>query len=288
MKKIIVLLVILFIAVITGAFFLVSCSGTDAESDTEHVIASTEAQETEAQTTETQAPTEQAVKRQALKILLPVSKYKDVEKFTAAYNEDENKYMIDLVLIESLDGIDPAAYDGLIIPGGKHVHPSFYGAEVECTEHKYNPELDELELNLVEMFVNAGKPIMGVCRGCQLINVAFGGTLKQDIGMGHYHDAVRETATVESTVMRRLVGETVDTVHFHHQAVDVLGEGLIVTMVDTEDGTIEGYVHESLPIYSVQFHPDRMYVKDDPAIKETGKIFMEYFFDICQREKLKN
>ena len=269
---------VLVLTVIAMLLFLLS--GCGEEEKQEDPAQSSTTQAAEVQTTETQAP-----ERQSLKILLPVSKYKDIEKFTAAYNADENKYTIDLVLIESLDGIDPLAYDGLIIPGGKHVHPSFYGAEVECTKHNFNPELDELELELVDMFVEAGKPIMGVCRGCQLVNVALGGTLKQDIGMEHYDDAVRETTTMEGTDMRTIFGETVDTVHFHHQAVDELAEGLTVTMVDAADGTIEGYVHDSLPIYSVQFHPDRMYVKEDPAIKETGRIFMEYFFDICQSEK---
>lgn len=274
---------VLVLTVIAMLLFLLS--GCGEEEKQEDPAQSSTTQAAEVQTTETQALETQVPERQSLRILLPVSKYKDIEKFTAAYNADENKYTIDLVLIESLDGIDPLAYDGLIIPGGKHVHPSFYGAEVECTKHNFNPELDELELELVDMFVEAGKPIMGVCRGCQLVNVALGGTLKQDIGMEHYDDAVRETTTMEGTDMRTIFGETVDTVHFHHQAVDELAEGLTVTMVDTADGTIEGYVHDSLPIYSVQFHPDRMYVKEDPAIKETGRIFMEYFFDICQSEK---
>lgn len=260
---------------------LLLLSGCGEEQEQESATNASDAKASQTQTTETQTTEARAPERQTLKILLPVSKYKDVEKFTAAYNAGENRYTIDLVLIESLDGIDPLDYDGLIIPGGKHVHPSFYGAEVECTKHKFNPELDELELNLVDMFVEASKPIMGICRGCQLINVALGGTLKQDVGMGHYDDAVRETITMEGSDMRRIAGETVDTVHFHHQAVDILADGLTVTMVDAEDGTIEGYVHNTLPIYSVQFHPDRMYVKENPSIKETGRIFMDYFFDIC-------
>lgn len=271
---------VLALGIILMALFFMAGCGEDKSDDVEKETIATEEQATEETATSTQAP-----ERQSLKILLPVSKYKDVEKFTEAYNADHNKYTIDLVLIESLDGIDPMDYDGLIIPGGKHVHPSFYGAEVECFEHKFNPELDELELELVDMFVEAGKPIMGICRGCQLVNVALGGTLKQDVGMEHYDDAVRATTTMEGTDMRRIFGETVDTVHFHHQAVNILADDLTVTMVDAEDGTIEGYVHNTLPIYSVQFHPDRMYVKDDPSIKETGRIFMDYFFDICQREK---
>ena len=176
-------------------------------------------------------------------------------------------------------------FDALIIPGGKHVHPSFYGAEVECDKHGFDQDLDQFEIILVRMFVDARKPILGLCRGCQLVNVALGGTLKQDVGMDHYHDAARETILAEDFSLRDTFGETVKTLHYHHQAVDQLAPDLIVTMTDAEDGTIEGYMHRTLPIVAFQFHPDRMYVKDDPDIVETGRIFMDFFFDLCQSRK---
>ena len=69
--------------------------------------------------------------------------------------------------------------------------------------------------------------------------------------------------------------------HYHHQAIDTLADGLTITMLDAEDGTIEGFMHDELPILGYQFHPDRMYVKDDPEIVKTGLFFMDSFFNLC-------
>ena len=280
-KQIIFSLIILVLA-FAGAAVFTAC-GSDPQDADDQTTATSETSTTSA-TEETMTETQPPV-RQTLKILLPVSKYKDVEKFADKYNADENKYTIDLALTETSDGIDPMDYDALIIPGGKHVHPDFYGAEIECTEHKFDPELDQLEIELVDSFVAAKKPILGICRGCQLIIVAFGGTLNQDIGMEHYHDSIRETLTMEGSDMRRLFGESFETEHFHHQAVDRLADGMRVTMIDAEDGTIEGYQHTALPICAVQFHPDRMYVQEDPGRKETARIYFDYFFDLVQSLK---
>ena len=240
-------------------------------------------------TEQASSTTAQPEARPTLKLLYPVSKYKDMEKFASKYNKDDNKYTLDIVPTETDEGIDPMDYDGLVIPGGKHVHPSFYGKEVECSKHGFNEALDQREINLVNQFVDAQKPILGLCRGCQLINVTLGGTLIQDVGMEHYDDSIRlteTTDTVKGLEMRKLFGTSFETAHYHHQAVDLVADGLIVTMVDAEDGTIEGYVHETLPIVAYQFHPDRMYYKESLApLKDSGRAFMDYFFDICQENK---
>ena len=265
-----------------------ACSQKPDEAGDSADAKATQHTSTQTVTKETEQATSAAAKqeRQTLRLLYPVSKYKYVEKFSAKYNEEDNKYTLDMVATETDEGIDPMEYDGLIIPGGKHVHPSFYGADVECAEHGFNEDLDMREINLVNQFVDAGKPILGLCRGCQLINVALGGTLKQDIGMDHYDDNIRETETIEGTDLRKRFGASFETAHYHHQAVDELAEDLIVTMVDSEDGTIEGYVHKSLPIVAYQFHPDRMYFKVNLApLQESGCAFMDYFFDICQENK---
>ena len=242
-------------------------------------------------TADVDEPTFAQNERPELSILLPKTKYDDVEDFVKKYNAEDNKYTINYQLtgkdyetdpdVISPDVADPADYDGLIIPGGKHVYPSFYGAEVECDKHGFDKPLDELELKLIKRFVEAKKPILGLCRGNQLINVALGGTLKQDIGMEHYHDAVRKTTILEGNVFYNKLGSTVNTVHYHHQAIDTLADGLTITMLDAEDGTIEGFMHDELPILGYQFHPDRMYVKDDPEIVKTGLFFMDSFFNLC-------
>ena len=225
--------------------------------------------------------------RPVLKLLLPASSDKNVEPFVARYNATDSRYTIQLVKTSTAAGIDPASYDGLIIPGGAHVHPSFYGDSVRCNKHPFNKNLDRLEIALVQSFADAGKPILGLCRGAQVINVALGGTLKQDIGMGHYNDSNRQTTTVAGTAMRSLFGGSVATIHYHHQAVSRLAAGLTVTMVDARDGTVEAFSHTSLPIIGYQFHPDRMYLKTNPGIRYTGKLAIDYFFGICYAEKQK-
>lgn len=226
------------------------------------------------------------MKKKVLKILVPKSEDKNVGKFVKRYNATDNPYIIKIVKTGTAKGIDPTKYDGLIIPGGKHVHPSFYHAKVKCKKHKFVKSLDRLEIALVKKFIKKKKPVLGICRGCQLINVTLGGTLKQDIGKGHYHDKSRNTKTKKGTNMRKLYGASVRTLHYHHQAIKKLAKPLKVTMVDAKDGTIEGVQHKTLPVYGIQYHPDRMYVKASPIVRKNGKKVMTYFFDVCYSKRL--
>jgi len=221
------------------------------------------------------------MKKKVLKILVPKSEDKNVGKFVKRYNATDNPYIIKIVKTGTAKGIDPSKYDGLIIPGGKHVHPSFYHAKVKCKKHKFVKSLDRLEIALVKKFIKKKKPVLGICRGCQLINVTLGGTLKQDIGKGHYNDKSRNTKTTKGTDMRKLYGASVHTLHYHHQAIKKLAKPLKVTMVDAKDGTIEGVQHKTLPVFGIQYHPDRMYVKASPIVRKNGKKVMTYFFDVC-------
>lgn len=226
------------------------------------------------------------MKKTTLKILVPKSEDKNVGKFVKRYNATDNPYIIKIVKTGTAKGIDPAKYDGLIIPGGKHVHPSFYHAKVKCKKHKFVKSLDRLEIALVKKFIKKKKPVLGICRGCQLINVTLGGTLKQDIGKGHYHDKNRSTKTKKGTDMRKLYGASVRTLHYHHQAIKKLAKPLKVTMVDAKDGVIEGVQHKTLPVIGIQYHPDRMYVKASPSVRKNGKKVMTYFFDICYKARV--
>ena len=175
--------------------------------------------------------------------------------------------------------------DGLLLSGGADLDPCYYGEEILNNTVKIRPERDAFELALFRAFFDAGKPIFGICRGCQLINVTLGGTLTQEIGKGHYHDKNRNTKTKKGTSMRLLYGTSVHTLHYHHQAIKKLAKSLKVTMVDAKDGTIEGVQHKTLPVYGIQYHPDRMYLKASPSIRKNGKKVMEYFFDICYSKR---
>lgn len=162
----------------------------------------------------------------------------------------------DVDRIEDIKSLDMSKYDALVIPGGNNITPSVYGAERDEHTYKTNLEKDHLQIEAVQMFARAGKPVLGVCRGEQLVNVAFGGTIDQHIP--GWHKYYRDVKIQEGTWLYDEFGDTVHAYHFHHQCVEKLGKGLVATQWDAEDGRIEGYVHESLPVYGLQWHPDGM------------------------------
>jgi putative glutamine amidotransferase len=162
-----------------------------------------------------------------------------------------------------LDGLD-----GLIITGGRDVDPASYGQRLHPATDEpdaANRERDALEFALVDGAIRRGLPLLGICRGAQVINVALGGTLHQHLPdvIGHTHhqqgNAVFSTSavrTVPGTRLAALIGDCSDAQCYHHQAVDRLGDGLIVSAQDT-DGVIEAV---ELPganfVLAVQWHPE--------------------------------
>ena len=146
-------------------------------------------------------------------------------------------------------------YDGLVLGGGGDVDPSFYG---ESNQGSRNIDIkeDKLQLAAIKKFVEAGKPVFGVCRGAQVLNVYFGGSLHQDKSghMGVY----RGVTTAEGSFMEGTVSNGYSAYHSHHQCVKDLGSGLWATSYDSKDGLIEGFEHKSLPVFGVQYHPEAM------------------------------
>lgn len=158
--------------------------------------------------------------------------------------------------------------DGLLVPGGEDVTPSFYGqAPVPQVVYTY-AEKDRMDLALVRMAAEAGLPVFGICRGLQVINVCFGGTLIQDLpsqrpgSLVHTSDKdaprTHGARLVPGSLMDRLLGGEPLTVNtYHHQAVDILAPGFSITAYG-EDGVVEAIEDEARNIYAVQWHPERM------------------------------
>lgn len=150
-----------------------------------------------------------------------------------------------------------AAYDAVILPGGGDMEPWRYGEE-NTASHNLEPERDAAELALLAQCAEAGTPVLGICRGFQVINVFFGGSLLQDIP-GHSAtegvDGQHEVWTAPSP-LRDLYGETMTVNSAHHQAVGRLGQGLEIVQ-RSKDGIPEALVHQALPIWAVQWHPER-------------------------------
>lgn len=146
----------------------------------------------------------------------------------------------------------------LLLPGGGDVHPRRYGEPVLGSDH-IDEERDARELELIALFKETGRPILGICRGIQVINVAFGGSLHQDIP-GHAAspdgDACHGTRTADPE-LKALYGERFTVNSAHHQSVARLGDGLRAVQW-ADDGTVEAVRHERLPVFGVQWHPERM------------------------------
>ena len=154
--------------------------------------------------------------------------------------------------------------DGLMLIGGPDIEPELYGETKFNDTVKVDPIRTAFEVPLVKAFIDRKKPIFGICRGFQLINCVLGGTLYQDIvqQLGYIHIGtnaiLRHDITAEKgSVLYNLFGEKFKVNSYHHQVVKDLGKGLKVTARSIE-GLIEGFEHESLPIFGVQFHPERL------------------------------
>lgn len=162
-----------------------------------------------------------------------------------------------------LDGLD-----GLILTGGRDMDPAGYGQQRHPATDEPVPEnriRDEWEIALAGGAIRRGMPVLGICRGAQVINVALGGTLHQHLPdvVGHPRhqqgNAVFSTSsvgTVPGTRLASLIGDTSDVQCYHHQAIDRLGEGLIVSARD-DDGVIEAIeIPGDRFVLAVQWHPE--------------------------------
>ena len=150
--------------------------------------------------------------------------------------------------------------DALILPGGSDITPGFYGQEVRGSRG-INTELDLLQIQALEYFTRVGKPVLGICKGMQLINVYFGGTLIQDLSNHKEHqqeegDLLHPSIITTDCILRDLYGDEFTINSNHHQAVDKLGKNLHIIQM-SHDNVIEGIVHDTLPIIAVQWHPER-------------------------------
>lgn len=149
--------------------------------------------------------------------------------------------------------------DGLVLTGGADIVPGRYGSEPDGNGI-YEPERDAQELVLFEAALAAAVPTLGICRGLQLINVAAGGTLHQDVPThACYDDPTGTVHRVRFEAGSRLASvygtSELDVNSLHHQTVDALGPGLAVT-ARADDGTVEGLELAGRDVIAVQWHPE--------------------------------
>lgn len=161
-----------------------------------------------------------------------------------------------------------ASVDALLLQGGADVAPETYGAAALRPEWGGDPRRDRFELELLEAALAAGKPVLGICRGCQLLNVAYGGSLFQDLAaqrpgslahsLPQHYDAHEHALRLASGgwLAGWYAGVSGRVTSAHHQGVDRLGGDLVVEGWCAEDGLIEAVRARSGWVLGVQWHPE--------------------------------
>lgn len=158
--------------------------------------------------------------------------------------------------------------DGLLVPGGPDITPAAYGQQPGPHLGATSPELDELEMAAITAARERAVPILGICRGQQMVNVALGGTLLQHVDghptwSGDPSAPAHEVAIEPGTYLREAIGANSLTVNSgHHQAVDRVAPSLRVA-ARSADGHIEALEAPELHVLAVQWHPEEM--PDDPS-----------------------
>lgn len=153
--------------------------------------------------------------------------------------------------------------DGVVLTGGADLDPALYGAEPETDLFPPEPHRDRYELALVDRALERELPVLGICRGLQLLNVRAGGSLHQHVPEHSRFDLVPATEVHEVTVvpgsrLAELYGVPSLTVNsLHHQTVDRVADGWVVT-ARSADGTVEGLELPGRDVVAVQWHPEMM------------------------------
>lgn len=153
------------------------------------------------------------------------------------------------------------ACDGLLLPGGGDITPAFFGQK-NAGSKNIDTELDIIQLQALEQAVLYEKPVFGICKGMQIINVFFGGTIVQHMKDAKIHeyrdgDQMHDTIIVPDTFLHNIYGDTLRVNSAHHQCLDKLGNDLLLAQYAEPSPTPEAICHKTLPIYGVQWHPER-------------------------------
>ena len=179
--------------------------------------------------------------------------------------------------------------DGLLLSGGVDSDPALYGEDSLQEIGVISPERDKFEIMLLEEYLKTGKPILAICRGLQLVNIYFGGTLYQDI---KYLDTQIQhkqkwhlylpTHNIDilgkDNILYEIFGEKTRVNSFHHQMIKDLAKGL-TPIAKSSDGVIEALQKKDHPFfYATQWHPEMMAVRGNDEMK---KIF-DKFVEACE------
>ncbi len=195
------------------------------------------------------------------------SKYGSVDILERSYGEYFDRFDVNLIPVPNVGRVLKKYFhqlkvEGIILSGGGDVHPSLYGGDLAYPGN-YSPERDETEKSLLEIAIEEDIPVLGICRGMQLINVHFGGQLiqsiKTDVANAVDHVSTKHRVTIsEDSITSRLGANTAEVNSYHNQGFtrDQLSTEFVPFAV-SEDQTIEGIYHPKRAIAAVMWHPER-------------------------------
>lgn len=177
---------------------------------------------------------------------------------------------------------------GLLLPGGGDIDPARYG-QLPAGSEEPDLERDAAELHLVSNFVAWGRPILGICRGIQILNVALGGDLIQDLETAKEHkhdpqlgDRVHLVTVPENSFLFPLYGKEFSVNSSHHQALKTLAPGLQEAARSSRDGVLEAVQWPDRQIYGVQWHPERMAFALRRPDTVDGQPIFQFFLSLCR------
>lgn len=176
-----------------------------------------------------------------------------------------------------------SSYSGLLLPGGGDIHPSYFG-QSDRGSKKIEKELDRAQFALLDAFVQMGRPVFGICRGMQLINVYFGGDVIQHLPTYDTHqynekDQIHLVQNVPDSILWNLYGDSCFVNSAHHQGCDRIGCGLKVTQ-NAPDRVVEAIEHRERPILGVQWHPERIHKLQPYPGLANGSVLIRYFLKL--------
>ncbi len=207
------------------------------------------------------------------------------QNYVAAVSGSGMEPLVSLALPEDLSF---PGFDGLLLPGGADIDPARFRQPL-CGSRNIHPELDDAQFALLDAFLKTGRPILGICKGHQILNVYFGGDLIQDLQNPAPHqanpdDQVHRTHAEADSWLARLYGTDFAVNSSHHQAVCRPGRGFHVIQ-RSDDGVIEAIAHESRPLLSVQWHPERMcFAHRRGDTVDGGRVFL-HFKELCGQRR---
>lgn len=185
--------------------------------------------------------------------------------------------------VVSLSLHDMAECDGLILPGGGDIEPSLFGQKPNGAKD-IDEALDRFQIRACEYFISQKKPILGICKGIQIINVTLGGDIIQDLPAAKAHtlgktNGLHHNHAVSCSFIDLLYGPSFYTNSTHHQAVGRLGKHLNVAQY-ADDGCIEALYHDFLPLIATQWHPERMGFSHKRPDGVNGELIFSFFLDL--------